>query len=109
NVADRHHIDILRGAAADEHLPFVARADDADADWVFDRLIAEAHPPQPRAGPGPRGDDSFQKVAARDAQRVVIVLLTDLPFFRCEVHRLAPLLAPADGPAAAGFRPQHIR
>jgi hypothetical protein len=77
NIGDRDDLYIFRGTASDQNATFVSGADDADSNRIREFFIAEVHRTQARAAHGSGRDDSLQKLASREADRFVKVILTD--------------------------------
>ena len=77
NICDRRNLDILRRATTDEHVSFIARSDDTNANRIGEFLISEIHRTQARAANGTGSNDSLQKFATGKSYRFVIIVLTD--------------------------------
>ena len=87
NVGDRADVDVVGIQRPDQHAPFVARAQDGDAQPVVDlRPIAEVHRPHAHAGSRPGEHRPLEEVAARRANGFVEVVFADLFFFGREIH-----------------------
>ena len=84
NIGNRHDVDVIWIQRPDQHVAFIARADDAHAEPVVElRPIIEILGPKPDRGRGAADDaDRGQKLAARAAGGLVEVLFANCSFLR---------------------------
>ena len=90
DIGDGRHLHVIGRERADQHAPFVAGADEADAHRVVDLGVLEVHRPQTGAGNDAGGDRAHQEFAARQlaADGGVKVFFTDRFFFGSQIHEL---------------------
>ncbi len=105
NVRDGHYVDIGRVERADQHAPFIARANHADANRIGHGAVAEIHRTQTGTRYGSGRDHTLEEIAAIHAaaihvfglvhrpQGFVVIVLSDFLFFRREVHECFSCLA----------------
>ena len=82
--AMRHDVDVIGIERPDQHVPFVAGADDADAQRIVDLLVAEVVAAERADAAGRDGgrDAALEEVAPRGADGLLEVLFADFLFFR---------------------------
>ena len=88
NVADRFDFDVLRIAAANQHVAFVAGANHGDSDRIAHLFVTEVGRTKPSASDSSRGDGGSQKIATVNvvvaADGGVVVFLADVFLFGCQ-------------------------
>jgi len=82
NIGDRDDLDVVRIQRADQHTAFITRSNDADPDRVI-HLVAVAKIRGTESAHRDRTgcDHAFQHIAARNADRFVVIRFADCLFF----------------------------
>ena len=93
NVGNRDDLDVVRIDGPDQDVAFVASANDANTDGgtvtTHGVAVIEIGGAQSGPGYGAGGDRILKEVAPGMADRFIVILATNLFFFRCQIHILS--------------------
>ncbi len=83
DICNRLHLHIVRCATADQHVTFVADADDSNPHRIVHLVaVSKVHRTQASPRDDAGADHAFDEVAAGHTDSFVVVVLTDLALFR---------------------------